>query len=79
MYMRHRGKHPVIFLSLKDIARGDYGEALRDIRGKISDLYADYEFLSYSPALSDREKRYFASVCYIGENEYYGKEKWERV
>lgn len=75
-YMRHRGKYPVIFLSLKDIARGDYGEALRDICGKISDLYADYEFLSYSPALSDREKRYFASVCYIGENEFYGKEKW---
>ena len=77
-YMQHRGKYPVVFFSFKDIATGSYQEAMRDLCGKISDLYSDYSFLADSPALNEREKRYFDSVCNMDmyEHEQYGKEKW---
>ena len=75
-YMQHRGKYPVIFFSLKDIATGNYQDALRDLCGKISDLYAEYGFLAESPALNQREKEYFLSVYNIADHEQYGRDKW---
>ena len=75
-YMQHRGKYPVIFFSLKDIATGNYQDALRDLCGKISDLYAEYGFLAESPALNEREKEYFLSVYNIADHEQYGRDKW---
>lgn len=75
-YMRHRGKYPVIFFSLKDIATGNYQDALRDLCGKISDLYAEYGFLADSPALNEREKGYFLSVYNIAAHEQYSRDKW---
>ena len=75
-YIQHRGKYPVIFFSLKDIATGNYQDALRDLCGKISDLYAEYGFLAESPALNEREKEYFLSVYNIGDHEQYGRDKW---
>lgn len=75
-YMQHRGKYPVIFFSLKDIATGNYQDALRDLCGKISDLYAEYGCLAESPALNEREKEYFLSVYNIADHEQYGRDKW---
>ena len=75
-YMQHRGKYPVIFFSLKDIATGNYQDALRDLCGKISDLYAEYGFLADSPALNEREKGYFLSVYNIAAHEQYSRDKW---
>lgn len=75
-YIQHRGKYPVIFFSLKDIATGNYQDALRDLCGKISDLYAEYGFLAESPALNEREKEYFLSVYNIADHEQYGRGKW---
>lgn len=77
-YMQHRSKYPVVFFSFKDIATGSYQEAMRDLCGKISDLYSEYSFLADSPALNEREKRYFDSVYNMDmyEHEEYGKEKW---
>lgn len=75
-YMQHRGKYPVIFFSLKDIATGNYQDALRDLCGKISDLYAEYGFLAESSALNEREKEYFLSVYNIADHEQYGRDKW---
>ncbi len=75
-YIQHRGKYPVIFFSLKDIATGNYQDALRDLCGKISDLYAEYGFLAESPALNEREKEYFLSVYNIADHEQYGRDKW---
>ena len=75
-YMQHRGKYPVSFFSLKDIATGNYQDALRDLCGKISDLYAEYGFLAESPALNEREKEYFLSVYNIADHEQYGRDKW---
>lgn len=75
-YMQHRGKYPVIFFSLKDIAAGNYQDALRDLCGKISDLYAEYGFLAESPAINEREKEYFLSVYNIADHEQYGRDKW---
>lgn len=75
-YIQHRGKYPVIFFSLKDIATGNYQDALRDLCGKISDLYAEYGFLAESSALNEREKEYFLSVYNIADHEQYGRDKW---
>lgn len=75
-YIQHRGKYPVIFFSLKDIATGNYQDALRDLCGKISDLYAEYGFLAESPDLNEREKEYFLSVYNIADHEQYGRDKW---
>ena len=75
-YIQHRGKYAVIFFSLKDIATGNYQDALRDLCGKISDLYAEYGFLAESPALNEREKEYFLSVYNIADHEQYGRDKW---
>ena len=75
-YMQHRGKYPVVFFSLKDIAMGNYQDALRDLCGKISDLYAEYGFLADSPALNERERDYFLSVYNIVAHEQYNREKW---
>lgn len=75
-YIQHRGKYPVIFFSLKDIATGNYQDALRDLCGKVSDLYAEYGFLAESPALNEREKEYFLSVYNIADHEQYGRDKW---
>ena len=75
-YIQHRGKYPVILFSLKDIATGNYQDALRDLCGKISDLYAEYGFLAESPALNEREKEYFLSVYNIADHEQYGRDKW---
>ena len=75
-YMGRQGKYPVIFISLKDITRGDYQAALRSVCDKISDLYFEYSFLSDSVALAEREKMYFKSICDIDKEEMYGLEKW---
>ena len=75
-YMGRQGKYPVIFISLKDITRGDYQAALRSVCDKISDLYFEYSFLSDSVALAEREKVYFKSICDIDKEEMYGLEKW---
>ena len=75
-YMGRQGKYPVIFISLKDITRGDYQAALRSVCDKISDLYFEYSFLSDSVALAEREKMYFKSICEIDKEEMYGLEKW---
>ena len=75
-YMQHRGKYPVVFFSLKDIAMGNYQDALRDLCGKISDLYAEYGFLADSSALNERERDYFLSVYNIVAREQYNREKW---
>ena len=75
-YIQHRGKYLVMFFSLKDIATGNYQDALRDLCGKISDLYAEYGFLAESPALNEREKEYFLSVYNIADHEQYGRDKW---
>ena len=75
-YMGRQGKYPVIFISLKDVTRGDYQAALRSVCDKISDLYFEYSFLSDSVALAEREKMYFKSICDIDKEEMYGLEKW---
>ena len=75
-YMGRQGKYPVIFISLKDVTRGDYQVALRSVCDKISDLYFEYSFLSDSVALAEREKMYFKSICDIDKEEMYGLEKW---
>ena len=55
---------------------GNYQDALRDLCGKISDLYAEYGFLADSPALNEREKGYFLSVYNIAAHEQYSRDKW---
>ena len=75
-YTGHQGKYPVIFISLKDISRGNYGAALHSICDKISDLYFEYNFLAESAALAAREKRYYASICDMAQDEKYDLAKW---
>ena len=75
-YMGQQGKYPVIFISLKDVMRGGYQAALRSVCDKISDLYFEYNVLSDSVALADREKKYYQAICNIEKDEQYGLEKW---
>lgn len=75
-YTGHQGKYPVIFISLKDVSRGNYGAALHSICDKISDLYFEYNFLAESAALAAREKRYYASICDMAQDEKYDLAKW---
>ena len=61
-YMQHRGKYPVIFLQLKNIAAGDFEKSFAMFKAIIARLYREYAFLEESPALTVDEKEYYVRV-----------------
>ena len=76
-YMQHRGKYPVVFLSVKEATGLSYEEAKNTFCRKLSDLYAEYEFLRESPKLSQRDKDYFESIYKLPDGKEYQDDKWK--
>jgi hypothetical protein len=58
--MKHFGKYPTIYMSLKDIRAGDWNEAKGMFVQKFSDLYAS--FLEFQEKLTPVQKEYFEKV-----------------
>jgi len=54
--MKKQGKHPVIFMSLKDIENDTAEECIKELCYIISDTVGDYEYLLKSDKVSIREK-----------------------
>ena len=57
-----QGKHPVIFLSLKDIKALTYDEAYQDIASLISNLYQEHRYLLDSHALFPEDKQIMRDI-----------------
>ena len=76
-YMQHRGKYPVVFISVKEATGLSYEEAKATFCRKLSDLYAEYEFLRESPKLSQRDKAYFESIYKLPDSKEYQNDKWK--
>lgn len=55
----HRGKHPVIFFTLKDVKQASYAEAYADILELIRQLYASHRYLLNGDLLIDDERQLF--------------------
>ncbi|MGM9539105.1 AAA family ATPase [Anaerovibrio sp.] len=61
-YMQHRGKYPVIFLSMKAVAAGGYADTFALLKAIVARLYRQYWFLEKSAAISDDEKKYYVNM-----------------
>ena len=57
-YMAFQGKHPVIFLSLKDIKESSYETMYARFCKVISDLYSDYRYLLDTQLYEDKKTIY---------------------
>ena len=62
-YMQHRGKYPVVFISVKGAALGGFSETLGMLRIILGRLYNEYKYLADSTALDDNEKEYYRTLC----------------
>ena len=61
-YRKLQGTYPVIFLSFADIKQQNYEDAIRSIKGIISNLYNEHFYLSEWEGLTQNEKKQFVSV-----------------
>ena len=68
-YMKYQGKHPVIFISLKEIT-GDVIEEIRDkLKNMIKSLYKDFRYILDSDKLYEDEREDFQKYINI---DYHG-------
>ncbi len=61
-YMQHRGRYPVVFLSMKMAAAGGWQETYSIIQLIISRVYSEYKYLADSAVLDEDEKAYYWRV-----------------
>ena len=61
-YMRHQGKYPVIFITLKSIKDRDYDRAYGSLCKQLSLLYHEHYLLLSSPKLTESDKKIFLSI-----------------
>ncbi len=61
-YLDKMGKHPVIFISFRDIKEMEWETCLDKIKGLIQDEYLKHDYLLKSPGLKPQEKDYFNKV-----------------
>ncbi len=66
-YMQHRGKYPVVFISMKMAAAGGWQETYSIVKLIISRAYSEYKYLLDSDALDEDEKAYYRRVKRGGE------------
>lgn len=64
-YMEHRGKYPVIFLSLKDFYNTTWESMYRSFRLFMQGVYAKYTYLLDSSRLSSFEKEGIQRILYL--------------
>jgi hypothetical protein len=61
-YMGKMGKHPVIFLSFRDIKEPSWETCLDKVKRLIQDEYLKHDYLLNSPKLKPQEHAYFKQV-----------------
>ena len=54
---RFMGKHPVLFITLKDFAGENFADAIDRLADSVSAIAGDFDFLQDSPELSEENKR----------------------
>ncbi len=60
--MKHQGKYPVIFVTLKDVKYNTWEDTYSTICSLIQDLYIQYKYLLDDDELEEEYKRYFNSI-----------------
>jgi hypothetical protein len=71
-YLEKMGKHPVIFLTFKNIKEPDWEITYRKIKKLIQDEYLKHKYLGNSPKLEPQEQDYFKKIINLeGEREDY--------
>lgn len=55
-YMQYQGKHPVIFISFKDVKDNSLADTVYNIGGLINDLYREHAYLLKSVSISAADK-----------------------
>jgi len=63
LYRKLQGTYPVISLSFASVKTGEIEGIKKGIKQVISDVYGNFEYLMESEIFTNREKRYFDSVC----------------
>jgi len=61
-YLDKMGKHPVVFISFRDIKEMEWETCMDKINGVIQDEYLKHDYLLKSPELKSQEKDYFKKV-----------------
>lgn len=61
-YMQHRGKYPVIFISLKNVALGGLEYTVGMLYWALSELYEEYSYLLQSDTMSEDDRSYFKKI-----------------
>jgi len=64
VFDEHQGKHPVIFITLKDIKGKTYSETIQRIRLEISSLYERHAYLLSSDKISLNKKQLYETIIY---------------
>ena len=67
-YMQHRGKYPVVSISMKMAAAGGWQETYSIVRLLVSRVYSEYKYLAESTVLDEDEKAYYWRVKRGGED-----------
>lgn len=68
-YCSHQGKHPVIFLTFKDVKFGTWDKTLDKIRELLQEEYGRHRELLLSDKLANYEKEYFNRIIEGKTNE----------
>ena len=66
-YMQHRGKYPVVFISMKMVEDGNWQEMYSSFKLIVSKVYNEYQYLINSPDLDERDKKYYQIMKQGGE------------
>ncbi len=61
-YMSLQGRHPVVFLTLKDVNCDDWASAEESLKGIVAEEFTRHAYLLDSAMLDDDEKNYYRSV-----------------
>lgn len=61
-YMRHQGRHPVIFLTFKDIKNDHFEGAYNAIKNLLRELYAEHREILKLDVLYEDEKKTYQSI-----------------
>jgi len=60
--MKKQGKHPVIYMTFKDVKQYTWKECLRDMQDIILDLTESFKFILNSDCISDSDKALFQRI-----------------
>ncbi len=61
-YMRHQGRYPVIFITLKGVKDHSFEHSLRNMQMKMAEVYKEHQYLLSDSKLSDADKTFYNTV-----------------